>query len=60
MGAEKNDQDDQATGDTVPRVCNMFNLAKTKTKIFPLDNISGRSPPHGEKQLCKAQKSVNA
>lgn len=41
-GTEKNDQDDQATGDTVPGVRDMFNLAKTKAKMFPLENIAGR------------------
>lgn len=37
MGVEKNDQDDQASGDTVQKVCDMFNLGKKwKLKCFPL------------------------
>lgn len=48
----------KANGDTVPRVCDMFHLAKTKPKMYPLNSIPGRQPLHGEKQLCKAQQRV--
>lgn len=41
----------KANGDTVPRVCDTFNLAKPKC-------IPGRQPVNGEKQLCKAQERV--
>lgn len=48
----------KANGNTVPRVCDVFNLAKTKPKIYPLNTIPGRQPLDREEQLCKAQERV--
>lgn len=48
----------KANGNTVPRVCDMFNLAKTKPQMYPLNTIPGRQPLDREEQLCKAQERV--
>lgn len=47
MGAEKNYQGDQATGNTMPRVCDMFNLAKTKIIIYVADNLQMEKNNYG-------------
>lgn len=48
----------KANADTVPQVCDIFNPAKMKPKMYPLNSIPGRQPLDGEKQLCKVQERV--